>query len=344
MSLTALAEKRFLPDRVIRYGIRRLLAARLHESRSLGENAAEFADWLCEVDTVAVATDEANAQHYEVPPGFFRAALGSRLKYSCGLWPDRQTSLDESEQAMLELTCERAQLADGQRVLELGCGWGSLSLWMAERYPNSQIVAMSNSTPQREFILDCAANLGLTNLEVRTANVAQFQPDGQFDRVVSVEMFEHVRNYEFLLTNIRNWLTDQGRLFVHVFCHRQFAYPFEVDHTSGSDSTNWMSQHFFTGGVMPSFSLFRQFDRDMHIEYDWWLDGTHYARTCEAWLAKLDDHQNAALAALAEGDNPATLPVQLQRWRMFFMACAELFVYDAGRQWGVGHYLLAPRR
>lgn len=343
MSLTTLAEKRYLPDRAIRYGIRRLLATRLRQSRHTGENATEFADWLREEDAIAVATDEANTQHYEVPPEFFEAVLGERLKYSCGFWPERETTLDESEQAMLALSCDRARLVDGQQILELGCGWGSLSLWMAEYYPNSQITAMSNSSAQREFIMHRARQRGFNNLQVLTANIARFEPIGRFDRVLSVEMFEHVRNYEVLLSRIRNWLTDKGRLFIHIFCHRQFAYPFEVNHESGNDSSNWMSEHFFTGGVMPSFALFRQFNRDMLIVQDWWLAGTHYARTCEAWLAKLDLQRQPALAALSAGNNPATVAVQLQRWRMFFMACAELFAYDAGRQWGVGHYLLAPQ-
>ena len=341
--LTTLAEKRFLPDRAIRYGIRRLLAERLRRSRLEGENAATFATWLKSVEGVAVATDDANAQHYEVPAGFFRHSLGPRLKYSCGYWPERTTTLEESEVAMLQLTCQRAELTDGQRVLELGCGWGSLSLWMAEQYPKSQITAMSNSASQREYIEGQAKQRGLTNLQVLTANIAEFEPQGQYDRVVSVEMFEHVRNYQVLLGRIRRWLAEEGKLFVHIFCHRKYAYPFELDVDNGSDSQNWMTQHFFTGGVMPSFELFRQFDEQMQVSADWWVDGMHYARTCEAWLRQLDAHRQQALQELAQGTNPAPLPVQLQRWRMFFMACAELFAYDAGRQWGVGHYLFTPR-
>lgn len=343
MSLTKLAEHRILPDRLIRYGIRRLLADRLRESGAGGPNGADFAETLRNVDTLAVATEEANHQHYEVPPAFFQAVLGSRMKYSCGYWPDSSTTLDESEAAMLRLTCERAQVADGQSILELGCGWGSLSLWMAERFPKSRIVAMSNSASQREFIEHRAASENITNLEVRTANIVEFDPAGTFDRVVSVEMFEHVRNHELLLRRIRNWLNDEGRLFVHVFCHRKFAYPFEVDDQSGTASANWMSKHFFTGGVMPSFDLMRQFDDAMKVVSDWWIDGSHYANTCEAWLTNLDQRRDQAAVALVQSDNPAPDAVQLQRWRMFFMACAELFAYDEGRQWGVGHYLMEPR-
>lgn len=340
--LTNLAERRFLPDRLVRFGIRRLLAERLRQSRASGASAAEFAAWLRQEDAIAVGTVAANAQHYEVPPAFFEAVLGNRLKYSCGYWAERSTTLDESEEAMLQLTCKRAGLADGQRILELGCGWGSLSMWMAEQYPRSQIVAMSNSNPQREFIESQAVARGITNLEVQTANIANFAPKAKFDRVVSVEMFEHVRNYDVLFRRISEWLDANGRLFVHVFCHRQFAYPFDVDDTHGSDSTNWMSEHFFTGGIMPSFDLFREFGAQMQVAEEWWLTGMHYARTCEAWLDKLDESSGEAKQALATGNNPAPLGVQLQRWRMFFMACAELFAYDAGRQWGVGHYLFAP--
>ncbi len=343
VSLTTLAERRYLPDRLVRYGIRRLLAERLQESRSIGPNSAEFAQWMRRSDAVAVAADEANAQHYEVPARFFELVLGRRLKYSCGYWPDSAMSLDAAEEAMLHSTCERAQLADDQRILELGCGWGSLSLWMAEQFPQSNIVAMSNSTAQRQFIENRAAAKNLENLRVQTADIEAFAPEGTFDRVVSVEMFEHVRNYQVLLHRIRHWLKPDGRLFVHLFCHRQYAYPFDVDYDSGSDSSNWMSQHFFTGGIMPSFDLLRQFDEDMQMLEDWWTGGIHYARTCETWLTNLDAQAVEAKIALATGDNPAPTGVQLQRWRMFFMACGELFAYDGGRQWGVGHYLLAPK-
>ncbi|QDU56285.1 SAM-dependent methyltransferase [Aeoliella mucimassa] len=341
--LTTLAEKRYLPDRAIRYGMRRLLAERLRKSRLAEESTADFAKWLREVDEVAVATDQANSQHYEVPTEFFETVLGPHLKYSCGYWDSPEVSLGESEAAMLSLTCQRARLVDGQQVLELGCGWGSLSLWMAEHYPASQITAMSNSATQREYILQQAEERGLNNLVVHTANIASFEPPGTYDRVVSVEMFEHVRNYQNLLSRIRSWLNPGGQLFVHIFCHRQFAYPFEVDAEQGSDAQNWMTQHFFTGGVMPSYDLLREFADHMVVDDSWWIDGRHYARTCETWLKQLDVNHSKAKAALAEGDNPAPVTVQLQRWRMFFMACAELFSYDAGRQWGVGHYLLKPR-
>jgi cyclopropane-fatty-acyl-phospholipid synthase len=323
--LIKLAEAGLLPDAVIRAGIRRLLSERLaRESANPHAQTAAFADWMRK-QPIAIDTSAANEQHYEVPAEFYQLCLGPRLKYSSGYWPKSVRTLAESEEAMLRLTCERAELADSQRILELGCGWGSLTLWMAEHYPRAQIVAMSNSHSQREFILQRATERNFSNIEVRTANIAEFEPSGQFDRVVSVEMFEHVRNYELLLRRIASWLTPAGKLFVHIFCHQRLAYPFEVE-----GAKDWITEHFFRGGVMPSFALLREFPNDLRVEKDWWLYGDHYARTCNSWLSKLDTNRS---------HSPLTRR-QTQRWRMFFMACAELFAYDYGAQWGVGHYLL----
>lgn len=320
-----LAESGLVPDAMIRAGIRRLLGERLaQESANRLAQTAAFAQWM-RTQPIAIDTSAANEQHYEVPAEFYPLCLGPRLKYSSGYWPKGVNSLAESEEAMLRLTCERAELADGQRILELGCGWGSLTLWMAEHYPTAQIVAMSNSNSQREFILQRVAACGLANIEVRTANIAEFDPGATFDRVMSVEMFEHVRNYELLLRRIANWLTPVGKLFVHIFCHQRLAYPFEVE-----GAKDWITEHFFRGGVMPSFDLLSQFSGDLRVEKNWWLYGDHYARTCNSWLSKLDANRS---------DSPLT-GRQTQRWRMFFMACAELFAYDYGAQWGVGHFFL----
>jgi cyclopropane-fatty-acyl-phospholipid synthase len=320
-----LAERSLVPDAVIRAGVRRLLAERLAQESNnpLAQNAA-FAEWM-RTQPIAIDTSAANEQHYEVPAEFYQLCLGPRLKYSSGYWPRGVNRLAESEEAMLRLTCERAELADGQRILELGCGWGSLTLWMAENHPAAQIVAMSNSHSQREFILKRVAERGFTNVEVRTANIAEFDPGGCFDRVVSVEMFEHVRNYELLLRRIANWLTPAGKLFIHIFCHQRLAYPFEVE-----GAKDWITEHFFRGGVMPSFGLLREFSEDLRVEKEWWLYGDHYARTCNSWLNELDANRSKS---------PLTRR-QTQRWRMFFMACAELFAYDDGAEWGVGHFLL----
>ena len=335
--LIGLAERGVLPDAVIRFGIRRMCAQRLHEehandaveaSRRLQFRIGE----LCTAP-LAIHTDAANAQHYELPPRFFELCLGKRLKYSSCLFPTGKESLDEAEDAMLAVYAERAQLADGQDILELGCGWGSLTLWMAERFRNSRITAVSNSHSQREFIeLQCRER-GLGNVHVITHDVNALQLDrARFDRAVSIEMFEHMRNYDVLLGRIASWLRPNGKLFVHIFCHRELLYPFE---TEGRD--NWMGRYFFTGGLMPSADTLLWFQNDLRIERQWRVSGTHYQKTANAWLHNQDAHRLEVLAVLkqAYGDDAA---IWNQRWRMFWMSCAELFGYGGGNEWIVGHY------
>jgi cyclopropane-fatty-acyl-phospholipid synthase len=334
-------ERGFVPDVLARLGMRALNVQRLLEEGALSpaRALARRDAFLLARGRGAIArhTDAANSQHYEVPAAFFEAVLGPRLKYSSCLFPSPETPLARAEEAMLELTCTRAGLADGMRVLDLGCGWGSLSLWVAERFPRCEVVAVSNSAPQRALIEARARALGTRRLTVLTADINAFVPPGHFDRVISIEMFEHMSNYVLLLERIAGWLRPQGRLFVHYFCHRRAAYEFDVE-----GATNWMAQQFFTGGIMPSFDLLRAFDQHLVVERDWWVAGTHYARTLEAWLERLDadrGHVDRLLAA-AYGRDPA---LWRQRWRMFFMACAELFGMRGGREWGVGHFLLRPR-
>jgi cyclopropane-fatty-acyl-phospholipid synthase len=338
MNAIALAERGVLPDWLIRLGIRRLLRQRLRNERRKAadpnDDSKRALARILEQAPVTVDVEAANEQHYEVSAAFYQQALGRRLKYSCGLWPNAATTLDEAEAAMLDLTCRRAELEDGMEVLELGCGWGSATLWMAERYPRSKVLAISNSNGQRRFILDRAKRRGLNNLEVVTRDVAEFNTDRRFDRVVSVEMFEHVRNHGQLLQNISRWLKPSGKLFLHVFCHRELAYLFQDDGRS-----DWMARHFFTGGMMPSFDWLPTYQNDLRWIRSWQVNGRHYARTCEAWLERLDQNRAAARRAIEgqpSGENPN---VVLQRWRMFFMACAELFAFDGGREWFVGHYL-----
>ncbi len=336
MVALALAERGLVPDWIVRRGIRRLLRNRLRqESKRGGETSlslSRFAEAL-RSSPIAIEADSANDQHYEVPAEFYERVLGPRLKYSCGYWPSEDTALSESEDLMLDLTCRRAQLEDGMDVLELGCGWGSLSLWIAENYPNCRVTAVSNSHSQRQFIEDRCQTLGLRNVEVRTCNIAQLELEEKFDRVLSVEMFEHVRNYQSLLRKIRSWLALEGKLFVHIFCHRDLAYAFEDRGTS-----DWMSRHFFTGGIMPAENLLAQFQDDMQLEEQWRVPGLHYARTCEAWLQNLDCHHDQILETFEQSATVARPAIQLQRWRMFFMACAELFRYGGGEEWFVGHY------
>jgi len=333
-----LAESGFAPDRLIRAGIRTLLRQRLRDEprnsiEALREHQRAFVASLRQ-SPIAVETRAANEQHYEVPPEFFLRALGKRLKYSCCYYPAGNESLDEAEEHMLTLTCERAQVQDGMDILELGCGWGSLTLWMAEHYPKSRITAVSNSRPQREFILERCRERGLGNVMIVTADMNHFMTDLRFDRILSVEMFEHMRNYELLLRRIASWMKPEGRLFVHIFCHRQYAYAFE---TEGPD--NWMGRYFFTGGIMPSYDLLPCFQDEVTIEDRWQLSGKHYQRTAEQWLGNMDRRRSQIMPVLeaAYGKKDATL--WFQRWRIFFMACAELWGFRSGEEWLVAPYL-----
>ncbi|MCB9870164.1 MAG: class I SAM-dependent methyltransferase [Planctomycetes bacterium] len=336
MLTEAILERGLLPDHLVRLGIRRLLRRRL---RHLGDGDAErqqqlLVAWLEEMDRspIAVDQDSANAQHYEVPAEFYRHVLGPHLKYSCGLWSHDDSTLEQAEAAMLDLTCQRNLLRDGMRVLELGCGWGSLSLWLAERYPRCRITAVSNSHGQRQHIERQRDARGLDNLTVVTADVATFEPGATFDRVFSVEMFEHLRNWREMFHRMARWLSPDGRIFLHVFTHRAVGYPFTVD-----GDGDWMARHFFTGGQMPADSQPLYLQDDLAVERHWRVDGRHYARTAEAWLRNHDRNRAAVESALRplHGGRAAAVA---NSWRVFFLACAELWGFRSGSEWFVSHY------
>lgn len=335
--LLGLAERGLVPDALLRAGIRRMCAARLQDEHAGDPDAAarRNAALIAELraSPVAIHTDAANRQHYELPPAFFTRCLGPRLKYSGCFYPTGKETLAQAEEAMLALYCERAKLADGQDILELGCGWGSLTLWMAQHYPNARITAVSNSAPQRAFIEAQCRDRGFANVRVITCDVNRLElPASNFDRCVSVEMFEHMRNYATLLGRIGGWLRPGGALFVHIFCHRTLLYPFETE-----GEGNWMGRHFFTGGLMPAADTLLWFQDSLRIDERWLVDGTHYERTANHWLANQDARHDEVMAILREAYGDAA-KLWFQRWRMFWMACAELFGYDHGREWMVAHY------
>jgi cyclopropane-fatty-acyl-phospholipid synthase len=338
-------ERGLIPDRVTRKAIRKLCTLRLQTlqpglSESREQQLRQFVE-LVKQSPIALVPEVANEQHYELPPEFFQLVLGGHRKYSCCLWSPHTTTLDSAEKAALDATCQHAQLQDGQDILELGCGWGSLSLWMAERYPASRITAVSNSSPQRHFILAESEARGLKNLRVVTADMNTFDPfvdasaPSKFDRVVSVEMFEHMRNYDLLLSRIAGWLKPSGKLLIHIFCHARVPYTFETQGTA-----DWMGRYFFTGGMMPSVDLLRQFSRDLSVAEQWTWNGRHYQQTADAWLQRLDTNRRQALRILRDVYGAADARRWLNRWRMFFLAVSELFGYNDGTEWFVSHYLL----
>ena len=328
----------WLPDFLIRWRIRQLLKQRLEEeSRGGAEAIQERFRALLETfrsGPIAVNTVDANEQHYEVPPAFFTRALGPRMKYSCAHFGPGVESLEAAEVAMLELTCRRAGLADGQKILELGCGWGSLTLWMAEQYPNARITAVSNSRDQRLHIEARAREKGLGNLQVITADMNEFQPpETGYDRVMSVEMFEHMRNHQALMARIASWLRPGGLLFVHIFVHGEATYPFEV-----RDENDWMAKYFFTGGIMPSDSYLLRFQDDLKLRDHWRVNGSHYARTARAWLENQDRNRREILDLFQQVYGVEAL-TRFVYWRIFFMSCEELWAWNQGNTWYVSHYL-----
>lgn len=337
-----LVDHGWLPQFILRRAIRQQLQSRLREisQKPMEELHADKMAFVARLKErpIAIHTDKANEQHYEVETGLYRLTLGKRLKYSSCLYPTGRETLDEAEELMLASYVTKADVREGQAILDLGCGWGSVTLYLAQRFPTSRITAFSNSATQKIYIDGQAKEQGLSNLTVVTGDVATWDgfDRGAFDRVISVEMFEHMKNYAHLLQKVSRWLRPGGKLFVHVFCHRQHAYDFKP-------GDGWMSRYFFTGGTMPSSDLFLYFaSRELVVEGHWLLSGTHYAQTCETWLSRLTQQQEEALQHLRRmyGDE-AEARRWYYRWRLFYLSCAELFAWQGGSEWCVAHFLFS---
>lgn len=338
MKYSFLLEKDLVPDFLIRTGIRKLLRHRLKEQNkgSAEANKKHLLGLIEELKAspIAVDTRSANEQHYEVPTEFYKFCLGKHLKYSCCLYREGVTDLDTAERDMLELTCRRAELRDGQDILELGCGWGSLSLFMADKFPKSNFTVVSNSATQKIYIDGETKQRRIPNLTVITADMNSFSIDKKYDRVVSVEMFEHMRNFRELMKRISGWMKEDAKLFVHIFTHREYAYKFEV-----KDESDWMSKYFFTGGIMPSNDLLLYFNEHLVKENFWVVNGIHYSKTSEAWLRNMGAHKKDILLIFKKTYGKDQALKWFVYWRIFFMACAELWGFNKGNEWMVCHYL-----
>ncbi|KAK4398055.1 (S)-coclaurine N-methyltransferase [Sesamum angolense] len=340
--MLALLDRNLLPDAFVRCITRLLLARRLRSAyRSLADtrlsDLLHFVHSLREM-TIAIDTEKPKSQHYEVPTAFFKLVLGKHLKYSCCFFPNKRSTLEDAEKAMLELYCERSQMEDGHSVLDIGCGWGALSLYLAEKYPNSQIKGICNSTTQKAHIEEQCRDLELKNVEIIVADISTFDMEASCDRILSIGMFEHMKNYHNLLKKISRWMKPNGLLFVEYFCHKTFAYHFEVD-----NEDDWMGRYFFTGGTMPSSNLLLYFQEDVSIINHWLVNGKHYAQTSEEWLKRMDQNRSAIKPIMESTYGKDSMVKWMAYWRVFFIATAELFGYSNGDEWMVSHFLFKKK-
>ncbi|MFT5562740.1 MAG: cyclopropane-fatty-acyl-phospholipid synthase [Candidatus Azotimanducaceae bacterium] len=340
MKAIDLVEQGYVPDTLVRIGIRRILKQRLNKERNRYQTSDALAEFIQQMTSspLAINTADANVQHYEVPTSFYDHVLGQHKKYSSCYFEPHVSNLSTAEETMLELSCMRAEITDGMDILELGCGWGSLTLWLGRHYPNARITAVSNSATQKDYILEQAAERDIKNIDVVTCDMNDFSADKIYDRVLSIEMFEHMRNYQLLFERISGWLKPNGKLWFHIFVHRTMPYFFQDD-----GETDWMARHFFTGGLMPSWDLPTQIPSAMKLENRWAINGAHYAKTCKAWLNLMDSNSPAIRKVFSESSDPTDTTVLINRWRLFFMACEELFAYNSGREWHVAHYLFGNK-
>ncbi|KAL6212260.1 hypothetical protein ACLB2K_017481 [Fragaria x ananassa] len=335
-------ERNLLPDAVIRRFTRLLLASRLRSgyqpsSELQLSQLLQFVKCLKDMP-IAIKTDDAKAQHYEVPTSFFKMVLGNNFKYSCCYFTDKSSSLEDAEKAMLEMYCERSQIKDGDSVLDVGCGWGSLSLYIAEKYKNCKVTGICNSTTQKAFIEELCRNRQLENVEIIVADISTFEMEASYDRIFSIEMFEHMKNYKDLLKKISGWMKQDGLLFVHHFCHKAFAYHFE-----DKSDDDWITRYFFSGGTMPSANLLLYFQDDVSVVDHWLVNGKHYAQTSEEWLKRMD-HNSAAIKPIMESTYGKDSAVKWTvYWRSFFIAVAELFGYNNGEEWMVALFLFKKK-
>ncbi len=337
-----LLKNNLIPDRIIRLAIRKRLKNKLRTEELAYQKLGSKKDALLIESAlrspIALHTELANDQHYEVAVGFFKKVLGENLKYSCGLWEQNTSNLNQSEMDMLELVDKRAQIDKAQNILDLGCGWGSFSLFAAKKYPQKTFVAVSNSAGQKDFIEQKAKSLNISNLKVYTADINEYHPDILFDCIVSIELFEHLRNYQLLFEKLNNWLHPEGQLFVHIFSHKKYTYFFDV-----INKNDWMARHFFTGGMMPSKDYIFNFSKSFNCQSHWIINGLHYSKSLEAWLKNMDSSLNEIIPVFkaAYGKDYKKF---IAYWRIFFMACSETFSMQKGAEWHVNHYLFKKKK
>ena len=328
--LLSLAESGFIPDELIKIAARRISTRRLNESNN-HDNKDAIINALSK-GVVAEKTHDANEQHYEVPPEFFKQVLGENLKYSCSLF-ENENSLDDAEKSMLDLYIERAEIKNGQEVLDLGCGWGSFSLYVAKKFPNVNITSISNSSDQISYIKNEAQKRGLLNIEAIRMDVNNLKLDNQFDRIISIEMFEHLRNYKLILNSLNELLKPDGRLFIHIFCHKKLTYFYEL-----KNNLDWMTKYFFQGGIMPSMDLFKYFEDELIIINQWDINGNNYSKTCKAWLDNHYKNKRKILDIFKKHyDKPK---IWYNRWRIFFLSCQAFFALNKGNEYFVSQFLL----